>query len=49
MMGEELDFWLGNHLFQTLTMTCICWWALVLYYSQQNKFFSCHSSTDFVL
>jgi hypothetical protein len=36
MMGEELGFWLGDHLFQTVTRTCICWWALVLYCCQQN-------------
>jgi hypothetical protein len=31
MMGVKLGCWLGDHLFQTLALKCICWWALVLY------------------
>lgn len=39
MMGEKLGCSLGDHLFQTLTLTCVCWWALVLYESHRNIFY----------
>jgi hypothetical protein len=36
MVGEKLGFGLDDHLFQILTLTCICWWSLVLYGAQRN-------------